>query len=145
MRHSAIAALLCGLSLTVTSCSLFKPKDQQATAYDPYGTGAAAANPYAAAPSNPYAQQPAASNPYGSYETPQTYTQPSSNPYTQPAESAPAYSGGNSGGGGKTHTVVRGDTLWSLSRKYNTSVTAIKSANNMSSDTLVLGKRVTIP
>ncbi len=44
-----------------------------------------------------------------------------------------------------THTVVRGDTLWGLSRKYGVSVDAIKQANNMRNDTVVLGTRLTIP
>lgn len=44
-----------------------------------------------------------------------------------------------------THTVVRGDTLWGLSRKYGVSVDAIKTANNMRNDTVVLGSRLVIP
>lgn len=36
----------------------------------------------------------------------------------------------------ETHKVVKGDTLYSLSRKYNTSVDAIKSLNNLSSNDL---------
>jgi nucleoid-associated protein YgaU len=43
------------------------------------------------------------------------------------------------------HTVVRGDTLWGLSRKYGVSVDAIKQANNMRNDTVVLGTRLVIP
>ena len=35
-----------------------------------------------------------------------------------------------------THTVVKGDTLYSLSRKYNTTVDAIKSNNNLTSNDL---------
>lgn len=43
------------------------------------------------------------------------------------------------------HTVVRGDTLWGLSRKYNISVDAIKQANGMAKDTVVLGSKLRIP
>ncbi len=43
------------------------------------------------------------------------------------------------------HTVVRGDTLWGLSRKYNVSVDAIKKANGMTRDTVVLGSKLRIP
>lgn len=43
------------------------------------------------------------------------------------------------------HTVVRGDTLWGLSRKYNVSVDAIKQANGMTKDTVVLGSKLRIP
>jgi len=44
-----------------------------------------------------------------------------------------------------SHTVVRGDTLWGLSRKYGVSVDAIKQANNMRNDTVVLGTKLVIP
>lgn len=43
------------------------------------------------------------------------------------------------------HTVVRGDTLWGLSKKYNVSVAAIKQANGMTKDTVVLGSKLRIP
>ena len=43
------------------------------------------------------------------------------------------------------HTVVRGDTLWGLSRKYGVSMDAIKQANNMRNDTVVLGTTLVIP
>ena len=43
------------------------------------------------------------------------------------------------------HTVVRGDTLWGLQQKYGVSIAEIKRANNMTSDTVVLGRTLTIP
>ncbi len=39
-----------------------------------------------------------------------------------------------------THTVVKGDTLYSLSRKYNTSVDTIKSMNNLTSNNLKINQ-----
>lgn len=39
-----------------------------------------------------------------------------------------------------SHEVVQGDTLYSLSRKYNTSVAEIKKLNNLKSDALSLGQ-----
>jgi LysM repeat protein len=42
------------------------------------------------------------------------------------------------------HTVERGDTLFSLSRRYNTTVEAIKRLNNMTSDALSIGQRLRI-
>jgi N-acetylmuramoyl-L-alanine amidase len=44
-----------------------------------------------------------------------------------------------------THTVVRGDTLGGIARRYGASSAAIKQANGMSSDTVVLGKQLVIP
>ncbi|WP_066048339.1 muramidase family protein [Robertmurraya korlensis] len=44
-----------------------------------------------------------------------------------------------------THTVVAGDTLYSISKKYNTTVDALKKNNQLTSDVLSLGQRLTIP
>ncbi|MGP6140270.1 LysM peptidoglycan-binding domain-containing protein [Jeotgalibaca sp. A127] len=40
----------------------------------------------------------------------------------------------------KLHLVVRGDTLWSLSRRYNTSVAVLKSLNGLKSDRIIIGQ-----
>ena len=48
-------------------------------------------------------------------------------------------------GGPRSHTVVRGDTLWGLSRKYGVSADSIRAANNISNDTVVLGSTLNIP
>jgi LysM repeat protein len=57
-----------------------------------------------------------------------------------PPPSAPAPTAGP-----RSHTVVSGDTLWGLSRKYGVSIDAIKTANGMTSDTVVLGTTLNIP
>lgn len=44
-----------------------------------------------------------------------------------------------------TYTVQNGDTLWSISRKYNVSVNDIIQANNLSSSVLQIGQTLTIP
>jgi len=38
------------------------------------------------------------------------------------------------------HTVRKGDTLWNISRRYNTTVTSLKQLNYLTSDTISLGK-----
>ena len=43
------------------------------------------------------------------------------------------------------YEVQRGDTLYSIARKYNTTVNAIKSYNNLLSDTLSIGQTIQIP
>lgn len=43
------------------------------------------------------------------------------------------------------YTIQRGDTLWSISRRFNTTVTVIKSYNNLTSDLLSIGQQLIIP
>ncbi len=43
------------------------------------------------------------------------------------------------------YTVRSGDTLWLLSRRYNTTVEAIKKANGLTSDLLSIGQKLKIP
>jgi LysM repeat protein len=44
-----------------------------------------------------------------------------------------------------THTITKGDTLSGLSSKYRVPMDAIRRANGMTSDTVVLGKKMVIP
>jgi LysM repeat protein len=44
-----------------------------------------------------------------------------------------------------TYTVVPGDTLFLIAKRYNTTVDAIKSTNNLTSDLLYIGQQLTIP
>ena len=46
---------------------------------------------------------------------------------------------------GKTHTVASGDTLWNISKRYGTTVDAIKRLNNMRSESLYVGQKLRIP
>lgn len=44
-----------------------------------------------------------------------------------------------------TYVVQKGDTLWSISRKFDTSVDTIKSLNNLVSNNLVIGQILKVP
>lgn len=115
----------------------------------------AEANPYA---NNPYYGPSGGGSAYGGGTAGGEYpdVQPTAPPptdygaggggYTAPPP-APSYGagGGGGGGGGSTHTVAKGDTLFSLARRYNTTVSAIKSANGLSSDMIRIGQTLTIP
>jgi len=48
---------------------------------------------------------------------------------------------------GKTvdYTVVKGDTLWDLANRFNTTVAAIKGANGLTGDNLSIGQKLRIP
>jgi LysM repeat protein len=102
------------------------------------GDGYDVSNPYAAPDyvdetGTPYL--PSDVNP--AYDAPAVYedTAPSAPRVSQPTYTASP----------KVHTVVRGDTLWGLSRQYGVSVSAIKAANGMTRDTIVLGSKLKIP
>ncbi|MEM1215998.1 MAG: LysM peptidoglycan-binding domain-containing protein, partial [Bacteroidota bacterium] len=44
----------------------------------------------------------------------------------------------------QTHTVQSGDTLFSLSRRYNTTVEAIKALNGLTSNNIFIGQELRI-
>ena len=44
----------------------------------------------------------------------------------------------------KTYTVKKGDSLYSIAKKYNTSIDNIKKKNNLTSNTLSIGKKLII-
>lgn len=100
-------------------------------------------NPYAApdysdAGGTPYEQSGSDVNP-PAYDSPAVYedTAPAVYEDTTPAPAPTSIA--------KVHTVVRGDTLWGISKKYGVSVASIKQANSLRSDVAVLGARLKIP
>ncbi|MCW1884436.1 LysM peptidoglycan-binding domain-containing protein [Luteolibacter flavescens] len=144
VRYLALATA----ALSLSSCSLFNKGgnenydtvdggDQYDTS-NPYGVpGDASAESVPYQPVNP----PADHNPtYGqaAYEDHSAAPAPS---HSEPSHShTPSHSSA-----GTSHTVVRGDTLGGIARRYGVSTSAIKQANGMTSDTVVLGKTLSIP
>jgi len=158
--------LALGCTTLLNSCELFNKNS--APAADPY----AAASPYGqtppaqgAYPAYGAAQPGAYDTGAGAYAQP-TYTQPPvPQPYTQPpagagyagstgagyanysggAETGTASSGAGSAASSRTHTVVKGDNLSKISRRYSVSVSELMRANNLNSDLIREGQKLNIP
>ena len=64
---------------------------------------------------------------------------PTSPTPTTPAPTTPAPSTAT------THTVAAGDTLWNIASRYGTTVTALRAANGLTSDSIRLGQVLTLP
>jgi LysM repeat protein len=139
VRYLALATA----AFSLASCSLFNKKSEN---YDTVDGASDSPNPYgvpgdASAEAVPYQPvNPPADNPtYGqaAYEDHGAAT---------PAPAAPSESSAPAPSGASTsHTVVKGDTLGAIARRYGTTSAAIKQANGMTSDTVVLGKKLAIP
>ena len=145
----------------IPSCATMDPqyaayKQQQAQAQaqaqaaataaaNPYGvpTATTTTNPYSVPQANgetsaPYQPIPGVTN-SPNINTPPTieYTPPPTTPYTPlPAQPSAQES---------THTVVKGDTIWGLTRKYGVTGDQIRESNNLSTDTIWIGQRLIIP
>ena len=78
-----------------------------------------------------------------------TTTKPPSRPSTPPVASAsrpkPTVKAKPTRKAPIRHTIKKGDTLWALSRKYKTSVTAIQRANGLKGTNLRIGRTLLIP
>ena len=46
---------------------------------------------------------------------------------------------------GNTYTVKSGDSLWSIARKYDTTVSELQNLNNLTSTTLQVGQVLQLP
>ena len=45
----------------------------------------------------------------------------------------------------KVHKVIKGDSLYKISRIYNVKIEALKRANNLSKDTIYINQKLKIP
>lgn len=166
-----LAATL-GCIFSLNSCEVFKkdaPAEDPYAAANPYAAGTQ--NP-AASPSNAYGGNAGAYDAAGAYTQPApgAYTQPNYNVQPQPYVQPPAagypgttgagYAGGYDSGGyagvgspaprpvgptGRTHQVVRGDTLSAISRRYGVGVSDLMRANNLNTDKIIEGQKLNVP
>lgn len=133
MKYTYLASLT-ALSALFVSCAT-KGGGEDYDVSNPYAApdyGDNSGSPYQATDVNP------------AYEAPAVYedTAPA---ITSPAAPRPTPSAPRPTATAKVHTVVRGDSLWAMSKKYGVSVDSIKNANGMTKDTVVLGTKLQIP
>lgn len=141
------------LAIALASCA-----SQKAHEYDtPSPTSGAVSEaaqtaPTASATENPVYDTPAAYEESGAATTAPTTTaaaaaptHAAATPAHATAPAAPAASAASSNGPAIIHTVVKGDTLSGISKKYHVPVATIKQANRMTNDTVVLGRKMVIP
>jgi LysM repeat protein len=122
--HKPTFLLLPFASLFFASCG-GKSGDNYDTAATPAYDEASTAVPATAAPT------------YGAAAYEDTAAVPTTVVETPVAPVAPATA--------KEHYVAPGDSLWKISKQYGVTIDAIKVANNMTTDTVVLGKKMIIP
>lgn len=125
------------LAFAFVSCASHK-----ANQYDTADTAPIEAAPVNA-PANPVYDTPAAYEETGATAA----VSPAATPGTMPPSNIPtaAVPRAPSNGAAIIHTVVAGDTLSGISAKYKVPTAAIKQANAMTKDTVVLGKKMVIP
>ena len=152
MRRSPvlIAVFILALTLAVVGCTQQRPP------------GRAAATPAAvAAPSTtvvvPTAGVSGAPSPTPTLKATTIATQPTATPTSSalselvaeatptPAAATPAPTATPQPTTGTSYTVRWGDTLFSIARRFGTTVEAIKEANDLSSDLIIVGQKLTIP
>lgn len=135
---------LLALPAAIALASCAAQKDEFDTPPNPYGVADAGQVNPPVAPANPI------------YDTPAAYEENSANAGIAPgapaepgayapATATPAAAPPPSNGAAIIHTVVAGDTLSGLSSKYKVPIASIKAANRMTSDIVVLGRKMVIP
>ena len=131
-------AIPSAIALALASCAT-KKEDAYDTS-SPYGPADASTE------SAPY-QPVAPSN--QTYDTPAEYEVAGNTPSSPNIPATPAPSPPDAPASpaaiATTHTVVKGDTLGGIARKYKVTAASIKTANAMTSDVVVLGKKLKIP
>jgi LysM repeat protein len=133
------------LALAFVSCASQKPDTYDTP--DPYGVPDSG---QVNAPANPVYDTPAAYEETGT-TSPNAPVQPIPPYDPTPSVNAPRYPTtpatptAPSNGAAIIHTVVKGDTLSGISSKYGVPSATIMKANNMTKDTVVLGRKMVIP
>ncbi|WP_416190370.1 peptidoglycan DD-metalloendopeptidase family protein [Neisseria sp. CCUG17229] len=139
LKKTAFCAGSAALVLFLSACASQQPAPVVAGTPST-GSTSTATNPYGANPYDPNAASPVANDaPY----VPPTTT-------TAPTVSTPVYTGSTGGTyvpsyapvdvNATTHTVVRGDTVYNISKRYNIDQNDLRSWNNLTDNTINVGQ-----
>ena len=144
-----------GISILLCSCTAFDPdyaeykkqKEAQAAGQAPYGQVNDFGVP-GAPMGSPYQQLPTVNNvpPAPAPIPPLPGVTPGPTPNFPPLGPAPGPGAGVPPAGNTVaHTVVKGDSLWGLAKRYGTTVEAIQAANGISDTNIQTGRMIQIP
>ena len=131
LKKTAFYAVPAALALLVGACTTQQPAPVVAGTSGG-GSAASSSNPYGATPYEPNAgNNPAESVPY---------TPPASQSY--PAASSGGYIPSNAPVdiNAATHTVVRGDTVYNIAKRYQITQDNLRAWNNMADNTISVGQ-----
>ena len=131
LKKTAFYAVPAALALLVGACTTQQPAPVVAGTSGG-GSAASSSNPYGATPYEPNAgNNPAESAPY---------TPPASQSY--PAGSSGGYIPSNAPVdiNAATHTVVRGDTVYNIAKRYQITQDNLRAWNNMADNTISVGQ-----
>lgn len=131
LKKTAFYAVPAALALLVGACTTQQPAPVVAGTSGG-GSAASSSNPYGATPYEPNAgNNPAESAPY---------TPPASQSY--PAASSGGYIPSNAPVdiNATTHTVVRGDTVYNIAKRYQITQDNLRAWNNMADNTISVGQ-----
>ena len=128
------------IAVAIASCAPQKA-DKYDTA-DPYGYADASQTPAPVPPANPIYDTPAA---YEETSDAAAVTPVPTAPDASLTPAAPAAPAAPANGAAIIHTVAAGDTLSGIAAKYKVPMASIKQANRMTTDTVVLGRKMVIP
>jgi LysM repeat protein len=129
----------------IPSCAKLDPdyaeykKQKQTQATNPYGASALGTNNAFAVPGAdgetgaPYQSLPGVPNSPPMVENIPAPAQP-----YNPLPAAPTAEA-------TTHTVVKGDTIWGLTKKYGITGDALRQSNNLTTDVIWIGQHLIIP
>ena len=131
LKKTAFYAVPAALALLVGACTTQQPAPVVAGTSGG-GSAASSSNPYGATPYEPNAgNNPAESTPY---------TPPASQSY--PAAASGGYIPSNAPVdiNAATHTVVRGDTVYNIAKRYQITQDNLRAWNNMADNTISVGQ-----